>query len=67
MKSGGDLLKTHEKYMLAYNLQKYYIILMRKYRAGLGSKQYLNDKFPGLKWNEYITTPDFKKQINDAE
>jgi len=67
MKSGGDMLRTHEKYMLAYNLQKYYIILLRKYRAGLASKQYLNDKFPGLKWSEYIMTPEFKKHVKDVE
>lgn len=67
MKSGGDMLKTHEKYMLAYNIQKYYIILMRRHRAGLGSKNYLNEKYPGLQWNDYIVTPDFKKQIKDVE
>ena len=67
MKSGGDMLRTHEKYMLAYSLQKYYIVLMRKHRSGLGNKQYLNDKYPGLKWNEYIVTPEFKKQIKDVE
>ena len=41
--------------MLGYNIQKYYIILLRKFKAGL-NKNWLNDHYPGLKWNEYTTT-----------
>ena len=34
----GEVLKTQEKLMLSYNLLKYYVILLRKFKAGLNSK-----------------------------
>lgn len=51
MKCEENILKMHEKYMLVYNLQKYYIILLKKFRTGLKSKKYQEDHYPGLKWN----------------
>lgn len=51
MKCEENILKMHEKYMLAFNLQKYYIILLKKFRAGLISKKYQEDHYPGLQWD----------------
>lgn len=53
--------------MLVYNLQKYYIVLLRKFKQSL-NKNVLNERYPGLKWNEYSTTKEFKdlaKEVDD--
>jgi hypothetical protein len=41
--------------MLSFNLLKYYIVLLRKFQAGL-NKNSLNERFPNMKWNEYVST-----------
>lgn len=52
--------------MLVYNLQKYYIVLLRKFKQSL-NKNVLNEKHPGLKWNEYSTTKEFKDLVKEVD
>lgn len=41
--------------MLSYNILKYYVILLRKFKSGLNPNS-LNDLYPNLKWNDYCKT-----------
>lgn len=59
----ASMLFPAVRLMLCYNLHKYYLILLRQFRAGLSSKHYLEDHFPGLKWGEYLDSDDFRKQL----
>lgn len=36
--------------MLVYNLRKYYIVLLRKFKQSL-NKNNLKELYPGLKWD----------------
>lgn len=62
----GSILKVHEKLMLSYNVLKYYIILLRKFRSGLGLNA-LNTRYPNLKWNEYSKTEEFKSMVAEVD
>ena len=52
--------------MLSYNLLKYYVILLRKFKGGLNSKS-LSERYPNLKWNEYTKTKEFKELLNEVD
>ncbi len=51
----GKILKNEEKLMLTFNLLKYYIILLTKFRDSLDSTS-LNKLYPNLRWNEFVLT-----------
>lgn len=53
------MLKAHEKLMLSYNVLKYYIVLLRNFKASLNANS-LNNLHPGLKWADYIKTDEFR-------
>lgn len=62
-----DLLKNHERLMISYNLVKYYIVLLRKFK-GLLNINSLNQRFPNMKWQQYSATQEYKelvKEVND--
>jgi serine/threonine protein kinase len=61
-----DILKPHERLMLSYNLLKYYIVLLRAFRDGL-NKNDLTQRYPGLKWQEVLTTKQFKEFYKDVD
>jgi hypothetical protein len=61
-----DILKPHERLMLSYNLLKYYIVLLRSFRDSL-NKNELIQRYPGLKWNEVLTTKQFKEFYKDVD
>ena len=52
--------------MLSYNLLKYYVILLRKFKGGLNSKS-LSERYPNLKWSEYTKTKEFKEFIYEVD
>lgn len=52
--------------MLSYNLLKYYIVLLRTFRDGL-NKNDLIQRYPGLKWQEVLTTKQFKEFYKDVD
>jgi len=52
--------------MIAYNLLKYYVVLLRNFREGL-NKNDLNARYPNLQWNEYTTTKEFKDLIKEVD
>lgn len=45
----GNILKIHEKLMLSYNIMKYYVILLRKFKSTLNPNS-LNTLYPNHKW-----------------
>jgi hypothetical protein len=54
--------------MLAYNLLKYYIILLKNFKNSLLNKNELNALYPNLKWADFLVTKEFKelsKEIDD--
>ena len=53
--------------MISYNLVKYYIVLLRKFK-GLLNTNSLNQRFPNMKWQQYSATQEYKelvKEVND--
>lgn len=53
--------------MISYNLVKYYIVLLRKFK-GLLNPNSLNQRFPNMKWQQYSATQEYKelvKEVND--
>jgi hypothetical protein len=52
--------------MISYNLTKYYLVLLRSFKDGL-NKNELNQRYPGLKWNEVLNTKQFKEFFKDVE
>jgi hypothetical protein len=60
-----DILKPHERLMLSYNLLKYYIVLLRAFRDSL-NKNELSQRYPGLKWQEFLTSKQFKEFQKDV-
>jgi hypothetical protein len=59
-------LKPPERLMLVYNLKKYYIVLLRKFRQGL-NKNSLKDRYPNLKWDEFTTTKEFRELVSEVD
>lgn len=60
-----DLLKAPERLMLSFNLLKYYIVLLRGFKEGLNSAS-LNQQYPGLKWNEFLNSKQFKELAKET-
>jgi len=60
-----EFLKPHERLMLTYNVLKYYIVLLRKFKKNL-NKDSLNQLYPNMKWNGYITTDEFKDLVKET-
>ncbi len=52
--------------MLSYNLTKYYLILLKTFKDGL-NKNELNQQYPGLKWNEVLSSKQFKEFYKDVD
>lgn len=52
--------------MLAYNLLKYYIVLLRNFRQFMCS-QALKDKHPQLNWDDFWKTKEFKEICKETE
>ena len=46
--------------MLNYNLLKYYVILLRRFKKDL-SVEALDKKYPNKRWKEYSVNPQFKE------
>jgi hypothetical protein len=52
----GDILKNHEKYMLSFNLLKYYVVLMKNLTKELNAES-LEKRYPQkYKWAQFIKT-----------
>jgi uncharacterized protein YdcH (DUF465 family) len=51
--------------MLAYNLLKYYIVLLKNFKDSL-NKNELNLMYPGLKWSDFVCTREFKDLIKEV-
>lgn len=52
--------------MLSYNILKYYVILLRKFKSGLNPNS-LNSLYPHLKWSDYSKTKEFKDLVSEVE
>ena len=44
------MLNKSVRYMLCFNIYKFYIILLKKFKSGMHNKNYLKDHFPELNW-----------------
>lgn len=62
----GNILKIHEKLMLSFNVLKYYIILLRKFRSELNANS-LTKTYPNLNWNGYSKTAEFKDMVGEVD
>lgn len=60
VESTGDLFDSHVVLMLNYNLLKYYIVLLRRYKKALDVKL-LDQNYPNKRWKEYSLNPQFKE------
>ena len=51
--------------MLNYNLLKYYVILLRRFKKDL-SVEALDKKYPNKRWKEYSLNPQFKEMEQEV-
>lgn len=58
VESVSDLFEVHEVLMLKFNLLKYYVILLRRFRKEV-RVEVLEQKYPNMKWKEYGSTKQF--------
>ena len=59
-------MKPRDRLMLSYNLMKYYVVLLRKFKKML-NKDSLNERFPHMRWTEYVGTKEFKEMVKEVE
>ena len=67
MNCGDEYLRPFIQFMVAFNISKYSIILLRKFRRGIESQHYLKTNYPNLNWGEYSHTEEFKKFMKDID
>lgn len=56
------------KASLTYNLLKYYLILMRRFKEKLTENE-LNEKYPGLQWNHFVKNQlfiSFRRKVEQS-
>ena len=61
-----EFMEPHVRLMLSYNLMKYYVVLLRKFK-GLLNKNSLNERYPHMRWTEYVSTPEFKELVKEVD